>query len=232
MKQKLIGILAVLILFGMTGMAQASLTHIGFAIYDDGIGDVGAYKLIYDDDLLLTWLDYSHQVGNWGSQDTWARGLNDANGSYGDVFEYSLFSGVTVNWEGEVWRLPDAHNQDGSGPDYGFNVTGSEMGHLYYEELVSDLNATYTNANGEEVPYFYNLIASWYWFGTESANDPDFAWCFHMDGGRQDYNFKNHLNGYGLAVRSGEVSIIPIPSAVWLFGSGLIGLIGFRRKFR
>lgn len=27
-------------------------------------------------------------------------------------------------------------------------------------------------------------------------------------------------------------SLVPIPSAVWLFGPGLIGLIGFRRKFR
>jgi hypothetical protein len=29
-----------------------------------------------------------------------------------------------------------------------------------------------------------------------------------------------------------SVSVVPIPSAVWLFGAGLIGLIGFRRKCR
>jgi hypothetical protein len=30
----------------------------------------------------------------------------------------------------------------------------------------------------------------------------------------------------------GEVSAVPIPGAVYLFGSGLIGLAGFRRKFK
>jgi hypothetical protein len=27
-----------------------------------------------------------------------------------------------------------------------------------------------------------------------------------------------------------ELSPVPIPGAVWLFGSGLVGLIGFRKK--
>jgi len=26
--------------------------------------------------------------------------------------------------------------------------------------------------------------------------------------------------------------LVPIPTAVWLLGSGLVGLVGFRRKFR
>jgi hypothetical protein len=30
----------------------------------------------------------------------------------------------------------------------------------------------------------------------------------------------------------GEISTVPLPGAIWLFGSGLIGLIGFRRKFK
>jgi hypothetical protein len=34
------------------------------------------------------------------------------------------------------------------------------------------------------------------------------------------------------AINQGTFSFIPIPSAVWLLGSGLIGLVGFRRKFR
>ncbi len=79
MKRKLIGVLAVLILFGMTGMAQASLTHIGFAYGDVGDPNIGAYQLIYDDHLELTWLDYTHQAGTWDSQDSWTRDLNDAN---------------------------------------------------------------------------------------------------------------------------------------------------------
>jgi len=29
-----------------------------------------------------------------------------------------------------------------------------------------------------------------------------------------------------------SLSPVPVPSAVWLLGSGLIGFLGFRRKFR
>ena len=31
-------------------------------------------------------------------------------------------------------------------------------------------------------------------------------------------------------VSSGSVSAVPVPAAVWLFGSGLVGLLGFNRK--
>lgn len=29
-----------------------------------------------------------------------------------------------------------------------------------------------------------------------------------------------------------SITVVPIPSAIWLLGAGLIGLIGFRKKFR
>jgi hypothetical protein len=32
------------------------------------------------------------------------------------------------------------------------------------------------------------------------------------------------------AVRDGDVSSVPVPAAVWLFGSGLLGLIGIARR--
>ena len=35
---------------------------------------------------------------------------------------------------------------------------------------------------------------------------------------------------YSLTFNVEEVSSVPIPSAVWLFGSGLIGLIGLARR--
>lgn len=48
----------------------------------------------------------------------------------------------------------------------------------------------------------------------------------------------NLLTNFNINAASGSVysvngvsSVVPIPAAVWLFGSGLIGLIGFSRKF-
>jgi hypothetical protein len=40
------------------------------------------------------------------------------------------------------------------------------------------------------------------------------------------------LNYYGWAVHSGNAGAVPLPAAVWLFGSGLLGLIGVGRKRR
>jgi hypothetical protein len=40
-------------------------------------------------------------------------------------------------------------------------------------------------------------------------------------------------DGTDLAVKiQGNVSGVPIPGAIWLLGSGLFGLVGFRRKFK
>ncbi len=49
-------------------------------------------------------------------------------------------------------------------------------------------------------------------------------------GGLQTSISKNY--GYGWAVHSGDVSTVPVPAAVWLFGSGLLGLIGVARRKR
>lgn len=46
-------------------------------------------------------------------------------------------------------------------------------------------------------------------------------WSYtHTEGDRGYYSF------------SGTGTVVPIPGAIWLLGSGLIGLAGFRRKFR
>ncbi len=44
---------------------------------------------------------------------------------------------------------------------------------------------------------------------------------------QDDYRF-----GYAWAVRDGDVGAVPVPAAVWLFGSGLIGLLGVARRKR
>ncbi len=81
--------------------------------------------LIYDADLDITWLsdaNYAQTTGydadglmDWDRAMPWA-----ANLSYGGY---------------DDWRLPTALNQNGTGPCFGVNCTGSEMGHLFYTEL-------------------------------------------------------------------------------------------------
>ena len=111
------------------------------------------------------------------------------------------------------------------------------MGHLYYTELGNkgyyDTSGSYVGDGNWGLNHtgdFDNLIASWYWSGTEYAVSPDHAWDFYMYfGGQYGYN-KINYNCYGLAVRSGQVSAVPVPGAIWLFGSGMAGLVALGRR--
>ena len=48
--------------------------------------------------------------------------------------------------------------------------------------------------------------------------------------GFADVSSSTMLGQYGIEVRMTEMPEIPIPAAVWLFGSGLLGLIGIARR--
>ncbi len=228
-----------MVLLMMTGIAQATLTTIGTATYDDGSG-AKDYKLIWDDDNngnSLVWLDYTNAENTWQAQRDWASSLATA-------LTVNLNAGYTVTWEGTTsWRLPSA--VDGSydwGYDgtntAGYNITSSEMAHLYYEELK---NLGYLDTSGNEQPGsglnntgdFNNLIASWYWSGTNYAFGTSYAWNFYMHHGGKDIRNKADFE-YGLAVRSGQVSVslVPVPSAIILLGAGLVWIAGLGRKSR
>ncbi|MFI5176901.1 MAG: PEP-CTERM sorting domain-containing protein, partial [Terriglobia bacterium] len=65
------------------------------------------------------------------------------------------------------------------------------------------------------------------------------AWAFGFGYGMLGTADKNPGSAYiqyysALAVHSGDVGAIPIPepATLLLLGSGLIGLLGFKRKFR
>ncbi len=220
-----------MVVFGFSVRSHATLTTIGTASY--GGSD---YNLIYDDDLSITWLDYSNARANWSDQVAWAAGLNG-----GGVLTYTLNAGVTTSWSGEDWRLSTmvdgiySYGFDGSTTG-GHNITTSEMGHLFYTEL-GNLGEYDTSGNLEAVfgltntGDFNNLIASIYSSGTEYSDNPIAAWQFSFNRGMQHNNTKDY-EYYALAVRSGDVSVavIPEPSTYLLLGSGIVGLIVWRRK--
>ena len=176
----------------------------------------------YDDVADLTWLadanaaqtsSYaSNGIMVWADANNWAATLNVA--------------GVTG------WRLPDTlqpdascDNQNTAGIGFGSNCSGSEMGNLFYNVLGN------TAGSLSNTGPFSNVQTNGlnYWSATENPTNNELAWRFNFLDGLQYSQQKFYLNN-AWAVQSGDVSAVPVPAAAWLFGSGLIGLIGFARR--
>ncbi len=65
---------------------------------------------------------------------------------------------------------------------------------------------------------------SWLITGGQYEGDYVLAWEDLEHLGDRDYN--------DLVVRVSGVSVVPVPAAVWLFGSGLLGLAAVARRRR
>jgi hypothetical protein len=216
------------------------------ALWDRGGG------LIYDDVLDVTWLQDANYVATSGYEPdgtlNWYQAITWAN----DLSFYDAVRNVT--WTD--WRLPNVlpvngvdynyeYSRDGS-TDEGYNIsapgsvysgsTGSEMAYMYYVNLGNigyyGLDGSFQPDYGpENMGPFVNIRdGGAYWSGTEYGQDGDRAWEFSFHFGRQqDYN-KGYWDYSAWAVMDGDVSAVPIPGAIWLFTSGLLGLIGLRHR--
>ena len=202
----------------------------------------------YDTEADLTWLadaNYAKTSGydldgymTWADANAWAAGLS--------------VGGVTG------WRLPDTNPVNGTTYNYTFAYDGStDVGYnisapdtAYAGSMASELANMFYNVLGNTGSYdtsgtptgchpcltntgpFSNLESNYYWSATQYAPDTSSAWSFFMFSGYQGSYYKPY-GFYAWAVQSGDVSEVPVPAAIWLLGSGLIGLIGVaRRKIR
>jgi hypothetical protein len=122
------------------------------------------------------------------------------------------------------------------------------MAYTYFNTLGNKAYYDF-NANGPQAGWgllntgpFINWQFYSYWSGNECEGYLEDgqvirSWSFCYAGpswsptsnGHQ-YNDGKGLPLYAWAVRDGDV--VPIPGAIWLLGSGLIGVIGIRMKFR
>ena len=77
------------------------------------------------------------------------------------------------------------------------------------------------------------LHSSYNWSETPLPSDLngglDLAWGFDFNNGNQGDGVQTAF-AYALAVHDGDIGAVPIPATIWLFGSGLLGLIGAARR--
>lgn len=126
----------------------------------------------------------------------------------------------SINYAGsKLWALPSA----GVNPEQANNHIG-HFGQLFYNEL--------GGTESYDIPTTANFINELgaYWLGAEWGTfDPGWAWFFGTNGGdRFPVEKINHFDVW--AVSPGQVSTVPVPGAVWLFGIGLVGLLGLKRR--
>ena len=193
-------------------------------------------KTVYDTDLNITWLSNA----NLGATNIFGLqrnvdlgtipGVNTFGGSY--IFEDGGMTwGAAKKWIAAMnsanylgyndWRLPTSDSC------YGYNC-GGEMAHLYLNELGGN-GYSITVAHNANYDLFSNFMSSFYWSGSEYVSNNNQAWNFWFSIGLQSHNLKDQ-GMYVMAVRDGQIAAVPVPAAVWLLGSGLMGLIGVARR--
>ncbi len=231
---------------GVSGQGTWETTLQARDLNGDGVTD--AY---YDTTLNITWiadanLAASNTFGtsgigyngtmSWYTANAWIANMNAAN-----YLGYSDWRLPTMLDTG----TPGCNPSTAGGTDCGYNVqTGSasttvysEMASMFYDTL-GNLAYYDTSGNGSQPGWgltntgpFANLQPNVYWSGLEYAPIAGLAWYFNFYNGNQNALNKNNFY-YAWAVRPGDV--VPVPAAVWLFGSGLMGLlgVGLRRRPR
>ena len=102
------------------------------------------------------------------------------------------------------------------------------MGELCYNELGGVAGENISNTHNANYNLFTNVQNSVYWSGSEYTFNPSYAWDFTGYGG-QRYSAKG-FQSFAWAVHPGDISAVPVPGAIWLFGSGLLGLFGINRR--
>ena len=204
------------IIFGLTISLSLSTNA---ALYDRGNG------MIYDDVLDITWLQDANYAYTSGYDDDGIMSWDNAK-AWADNLVYRGY---------DDWRLTSARNPVNP-DDTGMNKTSSELGHMFYNNLGLSSgssileNVSFTDALDGDLVSFNNVQSFAYWY-EEEISYADVAWVFWTLDGLQFTNYKEEEAGiFSWAVRDGDVSSVPVPAAIWLFGSATVGLIGLKRK--
>jgi hypothetical protein len=187
---------------------------------------------------------------SWDTAQTWIAAMNSAN--YLGVNTWRLPHMIDINNDGCLDNFARQNT------DCGYNVVSvgpnaSEMASMFYDTLgnlafwgpspisgphgspqLPTLGIQYTgpfsglgNNTSEYIIFWYDLQTASNPPGPDLAN-PDNAWYFGMPSGGQRVSDKSTFYG-AWALMDGDIAVVPVPGAVWLFGSAL-GLLGWARR--
>lgn len=228
------------------GYVSLVSTSINASLIDRGNG------LIYDPDLDITWMQDAYYLRNdplangkilrsRGAAISWADDL-----VFGGLDDWRLPSTFNVD--------PSCGTDDTTKGNLTLTpCSAGEMGHLFYSEKLpyKPGDATYSTKGAfGSLGMFDNVYGGGYWTSEDYAwtdqpyEDSEgegprtprvgYGWLFYFGGdpGAHKTILKLGNSRAAWAVRDGDVLLatVPLPAAVWLFGSGLLGLAGMARR--
>jgi len=204
----------------------STLLFVSLSANADLVSRLGG-QAVYDTDLDITWLANGNlaATNTFGLETGVSLGTHPADNSGYDGFIDPVGD---MNWPAALlwidamnaanylgyndWRLPattqpdnTCSSQTGDVPplDYGLNCTGSEMGHLFYNELGATAGETVLTGDPAELEKFSNSIRTLiYWSGTPVSSSIAFILDFHN--GNQFFLNKDR-EVFVFAVRDGDV---------------------------
>jgi Protein of unknown function (DUF1566) len=207
-------------------IALVALAGMGIGTADAAFISRASGQAYYDTDLGITWVadanlamtsgwDADGQM-SWVGAQAWVAHLNAIS-----------YLGVTN------WRLPGTSQPDTScstviatGQYGGPNCTGSEMGHMYYIGLGGVAGQTLASTHNANYNLFTNIQAANYYSETVYALNTNAHWDFNFLNGFQGVTTSTGFRAWAV---SGGDATVPLPAAMWLFGSAL-ALLGLQRK--
>lgn len=198
--QKIAALGAVLAVGSMASVAGAA------NVLDTGVPDGLGFPLLLDGN------DYAAAEFSLGANQTITGVSGYLNGGFsgmsGDTFTIAIYSNGAGNLPGtQLWSGQATYQQDGwNGLDH-LSVSGLAAGNYWvaFEVGYSDFTAGLllpTNAN--------------------AGSAPALGYAFSPNG--RDYQ---SMSGISFGA---QVSSVPVPAAAWLFGSGVVGLFGLRKR--
>jgi hypothetical protein len=228
--KKTLTIIVTALVFLVSGSASADLDIIGTAT-----DSAGSYNMVWEnhtDGTSLVWLDMTTS-NTWQDAMTWAAGLDS-------TMTYDVDSDYTVAFTDGQWRLPEVEDRvtstDSIPGGIGYNIPG-EASHLFHSGGFANtgpfenLNTTYIGnwlATTSDYPMTTNEIFL-------SPDNAPGAYYYNLGNDnllfqRLDTRFGNPSK-YTLAVRSADVTPVPVPGA-FLLGSMGLGFATWRLKRR
>ena len=138
-------------------------------------------------------------------------------GNFGmDNFYFNYDNSLTVdainisNMDPSTWNITTDKNAGGGFGFFDFNLSGT--GNSRTETLAFSIS----NVSGDDIAsYAIGYV-------DKNGNVGDAYFAAHVGG----FNAGNNITSAKFA------TVVPVPAAVWLFGSGLLGLVGIARRKR